>query len=113
MKPKYFPESNIELEKPKSMTDEECSSLFVRREKGQCISLWKASFWQRIWFLFHGNIWLGVVSGESQPPVWLDCKKSIFPNDESKKYKLSVPSPNRKRRRELQKVANKINGKKH
>jgi hypothetical protein len=84
MKPIYFKESNVELRKPKSMKDSECGSLFIRRtEDGQCISLWNVPFWQRVKFLFHGNVWLGVLSGKTQPPVWLDMRKTIF-EDEKK-----------------------------
>lgn len=77
MKPLNFKESNIELKKPSSMTDEECSSLFVHRSETECISCWTAPFWERIKFLFHGKIWLGAY-GKSQPPVWLDCTKTVF-----------------------------------
>ena len=63
------------------MTDDECGSLFVyRSESGECISCWSVSFWQRLKFLFHGKIWLGILSGSTQPPVWLDCRKTIFTN---------------------------------
>lgn len=79
MKPQYFKESTIELKKPASMTDEECGSLYVlQSEDGECISLWSVSLWDRIKFLFHGKLWLGVLSGKTQPPVWLDMTKNIF-----------------------------------
>jgi len=80
MKPKHFKESTIELKKPSSMTDEECGSLHIFQDEnsGTCISLWTVSFWDRLKFLFHGHIWLGVLSGSTQPTVWLDCKKTVF-----------------------------------
>lgn len=81
MKPKKFKEATMELKKPASMTDEECGSLFVHQsEDGQCISLWTVSFWKRLKFLFHGHLWLSVLSGKSQPPVWLDMSKTVFTN---------------------------------
>jgi len=81
MKPINFKEATTELEKPESMTDEECSSLFIHQtEAGTCISCWTVSFWQRVKFLFHGKIWLGVLSGHTQPPVWLDCSSTVFTN---------------------------------
>lgn len=79
MKPSNFKESTIELKKPLDMADEECGSLHICQTKdGQCVSLWKATLWERIKFLFHGNLWLGVISGRTQPPVWLDMIKSPF-----------------------------------
>lgn len=79
MTPIKFKESNIELTKPSSMTDEECSSLHIyQNPDGTCISCWTVPFWKRLKFLFHGRIWLGVCSGKTQPPVWLDCTNSVF-----------------------------------
>lgn len=79
MIPIEFKEQHIVLQKPSSMTDKECGVLAIfKTEDGQCISKWKASLWDRLKFLFHGTIWLGVHSGETQPPVWLDCTKTIF-----------------------------------
>ena len=79
MKPLKFKEATTELKKPASMTDEECSSLFVyQSERGECISLWTTSFWKRLKFLFHRKLWLGVLGGKTQPPVWLDMQKTVF-----------------------------------
>lgn len=84
MKPVKFKEATIELQKPLSMTDEECNSLWVHRsENGECISLWAVPFWQRVKFLFHGKLWLGVLSGQTQPPVWLDMTKTVFIKDKA------------------------------
>ena len=85
MKPKYFKEAEIELKKPASMTDEECESLWVYRDLSTCISLWHLDLWERIKLLFHGNIWLGVMSGQTQPPVWFECKQNIFRKEREKK----------------------------
>lgn len=78
MKPIYFKEAQIELKKPVTMTDEECGSLWIYRANNQCISCWTISFWERLKFLFHGKLWLGILSGQTQPPVWLDMSKTIF-----------------------------------
>lgn len=79
MKPLHFKEAQIELKKPASMTDEECGSLWIHRsKKNECISLWTTSFWERLKFLFHGKLWIGILSGQTQPPVWLDMKKTMF-----------------------------------
>lgn len=88
MTPKYFKEAKTELKKPASMTDEECSSLWIYKQNGTCISLWTTSLWERIKFLFHGHIWIGVLSGESQPPIWLDSKQSIFIKPKKGSHKI-------------------------
>jgi hypothetical protein len=79
MKPIKFKEATIELTRPSNMTPDECGSLFVHQHPtGVCISAWKASFWKRLKFLFHGKVWLGVHSGSTQPPVWVDCTNTVF-----------------------------------
>jgi len=79
MKAIKFKEAHLELKKPASMTDEECGGLWIHKTKrGECISVWTAPFWTRLKFLFHGKLWLGILSGSTQPPVWLDCRKTIF-----------------------------------
>lgn len=80
MRPIKFKEATIELEKPAFLTDEECSSLHIyKTNEGTSVSCWTVSIWARIKFLFHGKIWLGVyVKDKQQPPVWLDCGKTVF-----------------------------------
>ena len=78
IKPIYFERANKSLSKPSSMTDEECSSLYVYTNGHECISCWKLTFRQRLYLLFHGKIWLSVLSGITQPPVWLDCDNDVF-----------------------------------
>jgi len=76
--PVKFPEANKNLLKPESMTDEECASLWVYSDGRQCISCWKLGFIDRMKALLFGRIWLGVLSGDTQPPVWILCQKSVF-----------------------------------
>jgi len=77
MKPIHFKEAQLKLTKPDSMED--CGSLWVHNSDNECISLWTVPFWQRVKFLFHGNVWLGVHgSSKNQPPVWLDMTKTVF-----------------------------------
>lgn len=93
MKPLFFKEATVELAKPDSMTDEECGSLYIHQtDDNQCISCWTAPFWQRVLFLFHGKLWLGVVSGKTQPPVWLDMTRTIF-KYEKREMKLTEQKP--------------------
>lgn len=78
MTPIKFKEANRNLSKPPNMTDAECSSLWVYSDGTQCISCWKMSWKQRIKALLFGKVWLSVLSGSTQPPVWLDCDKTVF-----------------------------------
>lgn len=78
-----FPEANKNLSKPASMTDEECSSLWVYNDGRVCISCWELTFRQRLAALIHGRVWLGILSGYTQPPVWMDCGKTVFVKEEA------------------------------
>ena len=60
------------------MTDKECSSLKVYTDGEVCISCWKLSLKERVKALLYGRVWLGILSGHTQPPVWLDCDKTVF-----------------------------------
>lgn len=78
--PVKFPQATKNLIKPNSMTDEECASLWVWNDGQTCISCWKLNLWQRLQILFTGKIWLGIMSGQTQPPVWLDSD-NVFSNN--------------------------------
>lgn len=78
MKPIKFKEANKNLLKPKNMTDEECSSLWVYNDGKECISCWKMNWKQRLSALLFGKVWLSVLSGTTQPPVWVDATKTVF-----------------------------------
>lgn len=71
MKPIDFPQSTKVLQKPSTMSDKECSSLHVWSDGKQCVSCWKPTFKERMNILFGGKVWLGVLSGKTQPPVFV------------------------------------------
>lgn len=71
MKPKNFKQATKVLRKPSTMSDDECSSLPVWCDGKQCVSCWKPGMKERINILFGGNVWLGVLSGKTQPPVFV------------------------------------------
>lgn len=85
MTPIKFRQANRNLLKPDSMTDEECSSLWVYTDGAKCISCWKLGLKERLSALIFGKVWLAVLSGKRQPPVWLDCTKSVFEEEWFKK----------------------------
>ena len=77
MKPIDFPQSTKVLQRPSMMTESECSPLHVWCDGKQCVSCWKPSFIERLKILFTGKIWLGVMSGNTQPPVFMSGE-SVF-----------------------------------
>jgi hypothetical protein len=79
MKPIEFKEQNRLLTKPKNMTDKQCGSLPVRADEGVCTSCWKMTFKERLNAILFGRIWVSVLTGTAtQPPVSIQCEKSIF-----------------------------------
>ena len=76
--PMDFDEANMTMGKAANMTDVECKPLRVYTDGRECISCWHMTWRQRISALLHGRIWLSVLSGRTQPPVWLDCGKTVF-----------------------------------
>lgn len=71
MKPIDFPQSTKVLQRPSTMTDKECASLHVWSDGNQCVSCWNPTFKERLNILFGGKVWLGVLSGGTQPPVFV------------------------------------------
>ena len=71
MKPIDFPQSTKVLQRPGTMSESECQSLPVWNDGKQCVSCWKPTIKERIKILLGGNVWLGVLSGRTQPPVFV------------------------------------------
>ena len=78
MKPIDFPQSTKVLQRPSTMTDKECASLHVWSDGNQCVSCWKPTFKERLNILFGGKVWLGVLSGKTQPPVFVSGKQIFY-----------------------------------
>ena len=71
MKPTDFKQSTKVLQRPSTMAESECQSLPVWCDGKQCVSVWKPSIRERLNILFGGKVWLGVLSGNTQPPVFI------------------------------------------
>lgn len=82
MKPIKFKEATKNLLKPENMTDEECSSIWVYNDGRECVSCWRLTWKERIKALLFGKVWLGVLSGFTQPPVWMVCDKTVFTQED-------------------------------
>ncbi len=78
MEPIEFKEANAELQKPALTTDKECGPLPVFRDGKQCISCWRPTWRERLSILWYGKVWLSVIGGKTQPPVWLMGNKTTF-----------------------------------
>lgn len=70
MIPIPFQGQSVTLQKPQNLTDEECGPLPIRREGDVCISCWSMSWRERFKSLFTGKVWVGVLSGRTQPPIY-------------------------------------------
>jgi hypothetical protein len=72
-----FEESNVILGKPATMTDEQCNSLNVFTDGQTCVSCWELSDDELKKLMETKKIWLGVLSGTTQPPVFLTVEKPL------------------------------------
>lgn len=79
MKPTDFKQSTKVLQRLSTMAESECQSLPVWCDGKQCVSAWKPSFRERLNILFGGKVWLGVLSGNTQPPVFVTGNR-VFNN---------------------------------
>jgi hypothetical protein len=69
----FFEQTRV-LRKPANMTDEECAPLPIHTDGKQCISCWQPSWRELIEIIFRRRVWIGVLSGQTQPPIWLSGK---------------------------------------
>lgn len=62
----------------KEIDGKQVGTLPIFTDGDQVISCWRLSFRERIKALWFGKIWLGIYSGQTQPPVWLSCDENVF-----------------------------------
>ena len=84
MKPKDFEHSNKTLTAPEGMSEEECKNLRVYTDGHQCISCWELSDDEIQHIVHNKKVWLGVLTGETQPPVFLTAESPFGGEDASK-----------------------------
>jgi len=87
MKPINFPESNLKLQKPPGMTDKDCAPLPIHTDGQTCISCWELSHEEINTIIKNRVVWIGVLSGETQPPVWLSADRPFEEKRMASKYK--------------------------
>lgn len=71
MKPIDFPQSTKVLQKPELMLDTECKPLPIWSDGKECVSCWRPTLKERVRILISGKVWLSVLSGRTQPPVFI------------------------------------------
>lgn len=77
--PVDFKEANSYLNPPKEADGcYNIEPLAVYTDGEVCVSRWRLTLRQRLKVLFTGHIWLEILSGHTQPPVALDCSKTVF-----------------------------------
>lgn len=76
MSPIEFPEANRGLTAPVGRPD--VQPLPVYTDGARCVSCWSLTWRERFALLFHGRVWLSVLSGATQPPVALVPERDFF-----------------------------------
>lgn len=82
MKPVRFEYSNKVLQPPidekysKDVTSMEPLPIWTDNE--QCISCWKMSLKERLSALLFGCVWLAVLSGGTQPPIYAQVSRGYL-----------------------------------
>jgi hypothetical protein len=86
MKPTTFQQSNHTLNAPEntsySRNVESVDALPIWTDGEQCVSCWKMTWRERLSALFFGKIWLAVLFGSTQPPVYLQASDKYFKRSE-------------------------------
>ena len=82
MKPVHFKQSNRQLEPPPDFTPDQTvlsiEPLSVWTDERQCVSCWRMSWKERIYALLFGKVWCAVLSGDTQPPIYLESHPNYF-----------------------------------
>ena len=79
MKPTGFKYANRELQPPEGATYSEniasIDPLPIWTDGEQCVSCWKMTVRERLAALLFGRVWLSVLSGSTQPPVYAEASR--------------------------------------
>ena len=81
MKPVQFKDSNKMLQLSDAQYSGnviDVSELPVWTDGEQCVSCWKMSFRERLSALIFGRIWLSLLSGQTQTPVFIKASKEYL-----------------------------------
>ena len=84
MKPITFNEANKTLTPPPDDVGrayegvKDIQDLDVWTDDSQCVSLWRPSLRERISVFLFGKVWVSILSGSTQPPIYIHGHKNYF-----------------------------------
>jgi hypothetical protein len=85
-KPIPFDEQNKILRPPSAKPDGmTIIDLPVWSDGTQCVSCWKLSLKERVMALLFGKVWVALLSGHTQPPVYIEACDTYFTRKEEPK----------------------------
>jgi len=76
VRPVNFRESNVVLQPPMGSTD--ILPLPAHSDGEQCVSRWRCTWLERLQVLWHGHVWVHVLTGSTQPPISVQSYRSAF-----------------------------------
>jgi hypothetical protein len=81
MKPAGFEFSNVTLQPSGKKYSENVASvdpLPIWTDGEQCVSCWRMSWRERLFALMFGRVWVALLSGKTQPPIYVQVSKEYF-----------------------------------
>lgn len=81
MHPVQFRHSNTTLQPNGVSSSKDVGSILplpVFTNGEQCISCWRMSWRERLSALFFGRVWVAVLSGRTQPPIYAQASKNYL-----------------------------------
>lgn len=87
MIPAEFPEQTTILHANPNQTEIDglpVGALPIFSDGQQVVSCWRMSFIERCKAFLFGRVWIGIHSGHTQPPVWVDVCQSPFQKEQPK-----------------------------
>ena len=81
MNPTNFEQANKTLTAPDKTYSDNVTGvepLRVWTDGEQCVSCWRMTWRERLAALVHGHVWVSVLTGGTQPPMYAEAAKTYF-----------------------------------
>lgn len=81
MKPIDFPEQTVTLQPSGATYSDNVNGvepLPTWSDGEQCVSCWRMSWRERLNALLYGKVWIAILSGKTQPPIYAEASKTYF-----------------------------------